>query len=450
MTDDQRQYLEMQLSAYLDDELDIEQRREVELLLARDEQARVLLEELRATIEAVRSLPRIRAGSGLLESLRGRMERESLLRSGPAEVVVRSAGVRFLRWMGAAAVLALAVTAGYLIWPTTQDRPTLPGERYAARDDATASPDHLERALTDAVAPGMAGKPLQGTGKAAPPAVETYGEGLARPPLGPMAGGQAIQGQGPSAPVPGWQAKGAPAGSQPLHAALAGRPAAGTTVGATAAPRDEAAVLKGSAVIELAFADAGRQQEAGARLRQRYAFQPVSSTGGSGPDRAVVLALAVADEHEARRVLSELRDSLPAADSIRVLEEAAPHAEAPHVGSFGLQWRGGETRMRRQEFRSEPPPHATEATETERTAAARVLGIEQTKVEIPPPPAPAGPPAAVPPPPDAQAMQADAARERGRQDADLAAQEAARAHGPIGPQDSRPASTPPAARPSEQ
>ena len=67
------------LSAYLDGELADEQRMEVEALLADDAETRALLDEIRATVELVRSLPRAKASDDLMDGLRSRLERKALL-----------------------------------------------------------------------------------------------------------------------------------------------------------------------------------------------------------------------------------------------------------------------------------------------------------------------------------------------------------------------------------
>src|SRR5687767_14842318 len=113
MDEKQRQHLESQLSAYLDNELSERERLEVEAFLAEYADARALLTELRATISVVQKLPRAKASEQLVERLRTRMERDALL--GPAHVDEPAQRGSFAfgpRWIAAAAVIVLTfVTA---------------------------------------------------------------------------------------------------------------------------------------------------------------------------------------------------------------------------------------------------------------------------------------------------------------------------------------------------
>jgi hypothetical protein len=115
---DRRQQLLGQLSAYLDDELSPPERAQIDALLAGDADARRLLAELRAAAEAVRSLPRARAGDDLMDKLRARLEREALLgQSGPAGGENRSAAFWSGKLIAVAAVIALSFAAAYMMWP---------------------------------------------------------------------------------------------------------------------------------------------------------------------------------------------------------------------------------------------------------------------------------------------------------------------------------------------
>ncbi|MBN1491760.1 MAG: zf-HC2 domain-containing protein, partial [Phycisphaerae bacterium] len=110
-----RHNLEEQLSAYLDDELTDAERAEVEAALAQDEQARRTLEELRQTAGLLGSLPRGKAPVDLIESLAAQMERSELLNGAPAPPMsLPSAGGRLLRFLASAAVIVLAVSAGFM------------------------------------------------------------------------------------------------------------------------------------------------------------------------------------------------------------------------------------------------------------------------------------------------------------------------------------------------
>ena len=113
------------MSAYLDGELTPDDQAEVEAFIEKDADARRLLAELRATIEAVRALPRARASDDLMDGLRGRMERQALLGEEPAGGTSPPSATPFQgRWLAAAAVVALACTAGYLMWALSDEEPT--------------------------------------------------------------------------------------------------------------------------------------------------------------------------------------------------------------------------------------------------------------------------------------------------------------------------------------
>ncbi|HPD31519.1 MAG TPA: hypothetical protein PLL20_16125 [Phycisphaerae bacterium] len=139
MNAERREYLEMQLSAYLDGELTPQEQAEVEAWLAADPEARRLLAQLRATVEAVQSLPRARASEELLGNLRTRLERKALLDApGPAEVVTRTPTPSWGKWVAAAAVIALTVTAGYFTW-TLRSEQQVGGTQLASRDRKEAA-----------------------------------------------------------------------------------------------------------------------------------------------------------------------------------------------------------------------------------------------------------------------------------------------------------------------
>ncbi len=116
MDSQRREELESRLSAYLDDELTAEQRAEMDAFLAGNAEARQLLEELRATITVMQSLPRARASDELIDQMRVHMEKQALL--GEPERA-EGDGSR-TRWSAkpwaAAAILALTTTALYVMW----------------------------------------------------------------------------------------------------------------------------------------------------------------------------------------------------------------------------------------------------------------------------------------------------------------------------------------------
>jgi len=165
MNPDRRQKLEAQLSAYLDGELTGEQVREVEDFLAQDAEARELLEELRATVNMVGSMPRAKAPDDLMEGIRSRMERRALLSEDkPAE----SAPPRSYRFSGklaaAAAVVVLSFVAAYMM-SSLSDRDVGPaemGEQYTLVDK---EPEKPVKALDDKITGGSGQDYLQGGGE---------------------------------------------------------------------------------------------------------------------------------------------------------------------------------------------------------------------------------------------------------------------------------------------
>src|SRR6266478_3348188 len=77
-----------QLSAYLDGELSEKERAAVERMLAKDAEARAILNELRQTARMVQGLPRERLSIAASAGLGARLERESLL-GGTGTVTIR-------------------------------------------------------------------------------------------------------------------------------------------------------------------------------------------------------------------------------------------------------------------------------------------------------------------------------------------------------------------------
>ncbi len=102
-----------QLTAYLDGELSPEQHDEVDRLLAEDEAARTLLDELRRTARLVGSLPRGRAPADLAEQVTARMEREALLGDSSTGLSPTRRGVPWGRGFALAASFALVCTAAW-------------------------------------------------------------------------------------------------------------------------------------------------------------------------------------------------------------------------------------------------------------------------------------------------------------------------------------------------
>ncbi len=115
MKPDRSDYLEQQLSAYLDGEVTDAERAEVEAYLAASEDARRVFEDLRRNAELLRSLPRAKAPDGLPELVTAELERRELLGEEPlgepgSRPAARGAG----RWLASAAVIVLAASAGLL------------------------------------------------------------------------------------------------------------------------------------------------------------------------------------------------------------------------------------------------------------------------------------------------------------------------------------------------
>ncbi len=137
MTGD-REQIELMLSAYLDDELTRDERAEVEALLASDAGARRLLDDLRATVDGVRALPRAKVSEEFRDALRSHLERRALLGGEAPRRMPRVHGPSTLgRRMAAAAVIALAGLAGYITYSFTRE-PGHPPEYYAFKDKGEA------------------------------------------------------------------------------------------------------------------------------------------------------------------------------------------------------------------------------------------------------------------------------------------------------------------------
>lgn len=182
MSTPDRDKLEMQLSAYLDNELSDAERREVETILARDPAARQSLDELRATVEGLKTLPRAEMAHDIMGELRTRMERRALLGeedAGPAASPTSSSGVR---WLATAAVLAFTCTAGYVIWSFTTPDYFDAGPQYAFNEAKTPSEP---RAVSADPAPEMAqpasprGQRKKGGDSAVPAPVDSTGNSAA-------------------------------------------------------------------------------------------------------------------------------------------------------------------------------------------------------------------------------------------------------------------------------
>ena len=148
MTPEERQQLESQLSAYLDGELTPQEREAVDAFLAQDADAQALLDELRITAEALKSLPRREASDELLDGLRARMERRALLAGAPSieDEAPETRGPVF-SWLGkgiaAAAVIGLTVTAVVVMEPWAGDD-LLPSTPLAMNDPSAKPREPLD------------------------------------------------------------------------------------------------------------------------------------------------------------------------------------------------------------------------------------------------------------------------------------------------------------------
>ena len=93
-----------QLSAYLDGELSAAERQAVEDRLAREPDARALLEGLRQTSNLVAALPRASAPASLPADVTERLERAALLDDRPD--LISNKMQRTVRWINRSAIAA--------------------------------------------------------------------------------------------------------------------------------------------------------------------------------------------------------------------------------------------------------------------------------------------------------------------------------------------------------
>lgn len=135
MDADREKALKARLSAYLDGELSEEERAEVRAWVEQYADARALLDELRATVEVLGSLPRAEASGEMLEGLRSRLERRALLDELPESAGEETPVPMFSvgRWLSAAAVIALSGVALYFTW-SSQEPGTVDRDRFARLD----------------------------------------------------------------------------------------------------------------------------------------------------------------------------------------------------------------------------------------------------------------------------------------------------------------------------
>ena len=330
MNAERREYLEMQLSAYLDGELTPREQAEVEAWLAADPEARRLLAELRATVDAIQSLPRARASEELLGNLRTRLERRALLDTpGPAEAVTRTPALWWGKWVAAAAVIALTVTAGYFTW-TLRSEQNAVGSRLTRKKIFVEEPPATADRIEFGVATKSPSKPGE-TGDAAVTAVPAAGAPASASPA-----------RKTSEPVPGGAIAKLPEGE--LHKGLAGERLGSkkldegdTSAVALGAWEHVAGRVAGGAgeqiladkrpdSLDFAGRLEGRSAESGGRQGQ-YASALVPAAD-SADGRIRVLTFAFADASSRSKAIESLQRGLLQGEGI---EEAKPSAGFPRA-----------------------------------------------------------------------------------------------------------------------
>ncbi len=287
MDADQREQLEAQLSAYLDGELSADEKRQVDAFLSEDADGRRLLAELRATVDAVRALPRARSSDDLMDAVRARLERRALI--GDQVAAAQRIPARSFpgKWLAAAAVIALTFTAAYMMWPPSQWTSTA-HHTQLARNDTTPSaaaprtaPEVTRVGDTELAAadrnemPTHAASPslvdVRAARKAESLTLKEEGKKYSEP-AGPLdseivkAGKRDTTTAGESQTATGSLM----AAAKPVDKLKPDQPPGAIIALAKLAPAKTAAKLT---VIELAYKDETRQQQAVATLQSRFAFQ---------------------------------------------------------------------------------------------------------------------------------------------------------------------------------
>lgn len=111
----------------------------VELALQRDESARRELQQLRATVQLVQSLPRHPAPAAVANAVRAHLERQALIGEAPARTrPTRSRLFRVTQWLSAAAVFGLLAWAGW--WSVGTEAPGRSDTRMAGGTEAAGTP----------------------------------------------------------------------------------------------------------------------------------------------------------------------------------------------------------------------------------------------------------------------------------------------------------------------
>src|SRR3954447_21640228 len=100
--------IEAKLAAYVDDELDVAERAEIEQHLAANPQHSVLIEELRQQKQYLRAIPHVKAPPEIVEAMAAQLERAALL----GDVDISGAdggGTPFSHWPQVRAIAAVIV-----------------------------------------------------------------------------------------------------------------------------------------------------------------------------------------------------------------------------------------------------------------------------------------------------------------------------------------------------
>ncbi|NLX23663.1 MAG: hypothetical protein GXY55_18575 [Phycisphaerae bacterium] len=182
----EREELEAQLSAYLDDELPAKERALVESWLEHDREAQALLEDLRAVRTGLQALPRTQGSAELIEQMRSRLERRALLgEEGPVGEVIRTPSLPGRRWVAAAAVIALTFVAGYVTWSFREPELPLAGDRLASapRPEAQTAFRRVPSETANASREKVEVSPPAAPASAQPLAEESHAVTLRRAPM---------------------------------------------------------------------------------------------------------------------------------------------------------------------------------------------------------------------------------------------------------------------------
>jgi hypothetical protein len=291
--------IEAKLIAYVEGDLDLAGRTEIEQHLKSNPTHRKLLEELKQTRDFVRGLPRSKAPPELVETLQGHLERSALLdnigtEGGPLQM--RSS--RMPQLLSIAAVVLLAVGLGTVVFialPRGDDRSTV------ARGDADGLPATVPVALSTRPA-----TPSVSTITIVPPeATLTDARGAAD---GEVAGATTQPAAGPAAPL-------AVATADAPTTAPAATPTAvalGEQVGGEPAREAIASAEFGGRERGPAVANAPATAEAGDML----AATPTETPGAARSDVPLILTADALPKNDALYVVVNAADPLVANERV--------------------------------------------------------------------------------------------------------------------------------------